>query len=90
MTVSTHPRPQLAREHWTNLNGRWAFGIGDAVDCVNREIIVPYAPETPASGIEAKGYFNTCWYKRSIDTPKLAVGQRLMLHFEAADYTTQV
>ena len=90
MSVSTHPRPQLARENWTNLNGRWAFGIGDSADSITKQITVPYAPETPASGIEAKGYFNTCWYKRPIDTPKLAAGDRLILHFEAADYTTRV
>src|SRR5215471_10242524 len=53
-----YPRPQLVRNPWMSLNGRWDFAI-DA-DGVWRQpsdvewtrmIEVPFAPETPASGI---------------------------------------
>ena len=87
---SSHPRPQLNRGHWTSLDGPWEFGIGDDVAAITRTITVPFAPETPASGIEVKGYFDRCWYRRTIDVPSLKNDQRFFLHYEAADYETHV
>src|SRR5919112_4216634 len=53
-----YPRPQLVRDNWTSLNGRWDFAIDfDGVTDNPREvewdqtIVVPFAPETSASGI---------------------------------------
>jgi beta-galactosidase/beta-glucuronidase len=91
-----HPRPQLQRE-WTNLNGQWDFAI-DADAKWTRPanvkwtagITVPYAPETPASGIAATGFFKACWYKRAIDRPQMRKGERALLHFGAVDYHATV
>ena len=54
------------------------------------EIIVPFSPETQASGINANGYFRVVWYRRGFDRPDLAPGQRLLLHFGAVDYNADV
>ncbi|MBP5294098.1 MAG: glycoside hydrolase family 2, partial [Lachnospiraceae bacterium] len=56
-----HPRPQFVREGWTSLNGIWRFQYDDEdaglnagwTACVpeGRTIRVPFAPESPMSGI---------------------------------------
>lgn len=92
-----YPRPQLTRSAWTSLNGRWQFAIDANAEITNpsrvqfdREIIVPYAPETEASGINDTGYYKAVFYKRQVQAPKLNPGERLLLHFGAVDYKTTV
>ncbi|WP_428938225.1 glycoside hydrolase family 2 protein [Fontivita pretiosa] len=92
-----YPRPQLQRGDWICLDGQWQFAIDrdgstDSPERVrfNRTIEVPFAPETPASGIVETGYFTTCWYRRQFDAPRLARDQRLLLHFGAVDYQASV
>jgi hypothetical protein len=51
---------------------------------------VPFAPETPASGIAHTGFFRACWYRRTFNAPGLAGSQRLILHFGAVDYSASV
>jgi beta-galactosidase/beta-glucuronidase len=87
-----HPRPRLTREHWWSLNGRWQFAIDpdarlgrDDVDFA-REIEVPFAPETQASGVGETGFFSACWYRRAFTTPELDSGERLLMHFGAVDH----
>lgn len=56
-----HPRPQMVRPNWTNLNGVWDFTFdfgrtGMERDLQNaktldKEIIVPFCPESSLSGI---------------------------------------
>lgn len=92
-----YPRPQLQRSHWQSLDGLWQFVLDhaaewttpDQVDWDETTIQVPFAPETPASGINDTGFFNACWYRRRIDTPD-SDGGRLILHFEAVDYVATV
>jgi hypothetical protein len=92
-----YPRPQLARTAWTSLNGRWQFSI-DREGCwrdpsevpFDREIQVPFAPETPASGIGDTSLFRACWYRTRFERPKLGGGERLRLHFGAVDYDATV
>ncbi|CAN5674519.1 glycoside hydrolase family 2 TIM barrel-domain containing protein [soil metagenome] len=92
-----YPRPMLRRENWISLDGPWQFAIDH--DCTHgsadrvkfaRTIQVPFAPETPASGIHETGLFTACWYKRTFETPKLERGQRLILNFGAVDYFATV
>jgi beta-galactosidase/beta-glucuronidase len=92
-----YPRPQLERSDWTSLNGRWDFALDPDArwatpDQVawNATIIVPFSPETEASGIGDTGFYNACWYRRELDAPQLANGERLLLHFGAVDYATTV
>ncbi len=92
-----HPRPQLEREGWISLNGEWDFAIDDTNHCRvpeevtwEKKIRVPFAPETPASGVEYTGYFQACWYRRQFRLPTIQPGQRLMMHFGAVDYAATV
>jgi beta-galactosidase/beta-glucuronidase len=92
-----HPRPQLRRTRWRSLDGTWEFAIDHdakwhAPDDVSwdRRIVVPFAPETLASGIAQRGTYRACWYQRSVDPPELAPGERLILHFGAVDHEARI
>lgn len=92
--IPEYPRPQLVRADWQNLNGQWQFGFGEEVnydDAVSgklpRTICVPFSYETEASGIADQTSHSTVWYSRAVTGKK---GKRTLLHFEGADYQTQV
>ncbi len=92
-----HPRPQLRRNGWTSLNGCWDFALDPqarhrtpADVPFDARILVPFAPETPRSGIEENGLHRACWYRRTFAAPALAEGERLMLRFGAVDHQATV
>jgi beta-galactosidase/beta-glucuronidase len=92
-----YPRPQLRRESWISLNGRWDFAMDEGgtlrapAEVDWRETIqVPFAPEAPASGIGRTHYFQACWYRRTCDLPAVGPGERWLLHFGAVDYRAEV
>jgi len=92
-----YPRPQLRRTQWQSLNGPWQFardvaGLWQSPLDVRWEstIIVPFAPETEASGIGESGFVRACWYRRVIEVVRPSGGQRLLLHFGAVDYAANV
>ncbi|HQR78645.1 MAG TPA: glycoside hydrolase family 2 TIM barrel-domain containing protein [Actinomycetota bacterium] len=84
-----HPRPQLQRDSFVNLNGRWdyAFRIDDcAPPDWDGTIVVPFSPEAPLSGVGRQlqpGEF--LHYRRRLHWPGTATGNRLLLHFGAID-----
>ena len=91
-----YPRPQLVRADWHSLNGTWKFTFDNEYrfkhpsDPIpwNAEIVVPYPPESRASGIGDRGFHHCCWYERSFTLD--AAGQRVLLHFGAVDYYAKV
>jgi Glycosyl hydrolases family 2, sugar binding domain/Glycosyl hydrolases family 2, TIM barrel domain len=92
-----YPRPQLERPEWVSLNGPWEFAIDPDGAWRNPDqirltstIIVPFAPEAPASGVNDSRFYRSCWYRRQFEAPALEGGQRLILHFSAVDYTATV
>ena len=92
-----YPRPMLARPEWVSLNGSWDFAIDAVGDREHPDglqwtdtIVVPFAPETSASGINRTDLFHSCWYRRHIELPPLDEHQRLLLHFGAVDYEATV
>lgn len=93
-----YPRPQLARSDWTCLNGSWQFVIDHEgahrypknVTFGDTNIVVPFAPETPASGIKDTSFYKAVWYRRQVDAPAMKTGDRLILHFGAVDYNARV
>ncbi len=92
-----HPNPQMRRANWRSLNGTWQFcngrdrAAGIPSDVVwESEIQVPFSPETKASGIHDTGFYQSVWYRRTWQQPKLAGDQRLLLHFEAVDWQAKV
>jgi len=92
-----HPRPQLRREECWLLDGDWDFAFDrerrfEHPDDVvwDRTIVVPFAPETPRSGIGDTGYTPACWYRRRLAAPQHEAGHRVLLHFGAVDHTATV
>lgn len=99
-----HPNPQLRRRDWLDLTGTWQFGYDDAdvgleqgwqdqPDCFDREIRVPYPPESAASGIHDTSEHPVVWYRRTLglgDVARWERGRRLVLHFGAVDYAARV
>ena len=69
-----YPRPQLRRESYLNLNGRWQYAIrpdGSAPDAYDGEIIVPFSPESLLSGVMRQvGPGDTLWYRRTFTLPE--------------------
>ena len=67
-----YPRPQLYRPGWISLNGTWEFAFDRSASWRfprqvewDREIRVPFSPETPASGICDPDFTRQCWYRRT-------------------------
>lgn len=96
--LNAYPRPNFARAHWINLNGTWRFAFDDEdiglKECWqqafpgNRDIQVPYAYETPKSGIGDETFHPVVWYSRTIDLQPFS--GRLLLHFEGVDHEALV
>jgi beta-galactosidase/beta-glucuronidase len=93
-----HPRPQFVRDRWLSLNGWWDFEIDQGDSGLERglvgrpltgRILVPFAPESDASGIGNTDYLQAVWYRRTIPVPADWTG-RVLLHFGAVDYDATV
>ncbi len=89
-----YPRPQLARDSWLSLDGSWSYAFDDS-DSVKGvawqgQILVPYPPESSASGVNDQGFHPVVWYQRTFNIPEAWEGQRTILHFGAVDYRAQV
>ncbi|MBQ8382549.1 MAG: beta-galactosidase [Clostridia bacterium] len=95
-----YPRPQLVREPWVNLNGKWEFEIDNAMvgfakkyyerEHLDGEITIPFCPESVLSGIGNVDYMNCVWYKRALDVPAHWKGKSILVHFGAVDYFARV
>jgi beta-galactosidase/beta-glucuronidase len=92
------PRPFLQRPGWISLDGVWQFAIdyggtiADPHDVPwDATIVVPFSPETPASGIGDTGLFRACWYRRTVPVPPASdADSRVLLRFGAVDYKATV
>ena len=80
-----------------SLDGAWDFsldggGTGALPSSVSfdREILVPFSPETLASGIEETGFIPTCWYRKTFEAPRRTRRERIILHFGAVDHHATV
>lgn len=100
MPRAEHPRPDMLREQWMNLNGTWEFEIDNGVSgeerklfeaaSLSQKILVPFCPESDLSGIGNKDFMPCVWYRRTVTIPKEWAGKRVLLHFGACDYDTTV
>lgn len=94
-----YPRPQLMRSAWQNLNGEWDFAFDEENRGVRenwqngipkqKKIQVPFSYETRASGIGDPAQHEVVWYQRNFSFAKKE-GKRSLLHFEGADFQTEV
>jgi hypothetical protein len=90
-----HPRPQLVRADWLNLNGLWEFDIAQPGDeppfgrALTKKILVPFPVESSLSGVGQKA--QEVWYRRTFRVdPWMESGKRILLHFGAVDWETRV
>ncbi len=96
---SEYPRPQFRRPDWLCLNGEWEFEIDTGDSGLERglkdrplaqQIVVPFCPEAPLSGIGNPDYLNAVWYRRTVRLPAEWRGRAARLHFQAVDYDATV
>ena len=94
-----HPRPQLQRTQWLDLGGMWRFAHDDtsrwehpAQVTFDRQIQVPFAPESQASGIGDTTHHPVVWYalELTLEPSQRPHNQCLLLHFGAVDYAAKV
>lgn len=90
-----YPRPIMERTEWKNLNGLWDYAIiekGKHTPSVfDGKILVPFAVESSLSGVgKTVGAEKELVYRCSFDVPSSWKGKRVLLHFGAVDWRTDV
>lgn len=91
-----YPRPQMRRDSYLNLNGRWEYAITDSDEpprCWDGTILVPFSPESALSGVgRTLRPGQTLWYRREVNVPQGFIPRdgRLLLHFGAVDQEAAV
>ena len=91
-----YPRPQMRRDSYLNLNGRWEYAITDSDEpprCWDGTILVPFSPESALSGVgRTLRPGQTLWYRREVTVPQGFIPRdgRLLLHFGAVDQEAAV
>jgi beta-galactosidase/beta-glucuronidase len=90
-----YPRPIMAREQWKNLNGLWEYAIVKAGSpepaAFEGKILVPFAVESSLSGVQKMvGQENELWYKRSVTVPSEWKNKKILLHFGAVDWRSEL
>lgn len=90
-----YPRPIMERKDWKNLNGLWEYAItdkgGQKPSAYQGQILVPFPVESSLSGVGQRvGDRKELWYKRSFSVPSSWKGKRILLHFGAVDWKTDV
>jgi beta-galactosidase/beta-glucuronidase len=89
-----YPRPQLVREEWLSLNGVWQFAPGRLGDSppfsqtLRDAVIVPFPLESALSGYMKREV--RMWYRRAFEVPAGWQDKRVLLHFGAVDWNTDV
>ena len=98
-----YPNPAMARTAWMNLNGLWRYAIrprGEQLPAQSGsapaagwegEILVPWPVESALSGVQRPvSPEQRLWYTRTFTLPSGWRGKRILLHFEAVDWQSQV
>ncbi len=87
----------MVRSQWLNLNGPWNYqedpgDSGEERGLVEKQyaesIVVPFCRESKLSGLEREDRCLAVWYRKVVAIPPEWEGQRVLLHFGAADYET--
>ncbi len=78
-----------------NLNGLWNYAVvplgTTSPSAYEGQILVPFAIESSLSGVGKRlGSDNELWYQRSFEVPSAWKGKRILLHFGAVDWKTDV
>ena len=87
-----YPRPQLKRDSFFNLNGKWKLSVlkGTKEEFVG-DITVPYPPESKLSGIERTLQRGEKYvYNRTFTLPDNFIKDEVILHFGAVDQIAEI
>ena len=89
-----YPRPQLERDSFLCLNGKWEFetNTSDTLpDSYSLQIVVPFAPQSLLSGVhKAVPDEEYLFYRRTFTLPEGFAKDRVILHFGAVDQVADV
>lgn len=90
-----YPRPIMERSDWSNLNGLWNYAVlplgQPAPTSFDGKILVPFAIESSLSGVgQTLGAEKELWYQREFTIPSGWKGKKILLHFGAVDWKTEV
>ena len=90
-----YPRPLMVRPDWQNLNGLWQYAItpkGEKTPSTyDGDILVPFCIESSLSGVQKTvGQDSALWYERTFSIPNEWKNDRVLLHFGAVDWMTDV
>jgi len=90
-----YPRPIMERSDWQNLNGLWDYALipkgGDILQKYDGKILVPFAIESSLSGVGKRvDEKHELVYFRDFSIPSKWKGKRILLHFGAVDWKTDV
>ena len=100
-TRRVHPRPDFMRETFASLDGMWSFAFDDANaglagrwyepgQALPMMINVPFCYQCEMSGIGTDEIHPVIWYRRQFEVPAEMRGKRLLLRFNAVDWSCQV
>lgn len=101
MKRTEYPRPQFYRESWKNLNGEWSFAFDDENKGLkekwflkeaeySQKIEVPFVYQSELSGINDQSQHDIIWYQKLFTLPEEMKDKRIILHFGAVDYSSEV
>ena len=90
-----YPRPMMVRPEWKNLNGLWQYAItakGEKAPAqYEGDILVPFCIESSLSGVQKEvDPDNALWYQKTFAVPSNWKNGRILLHFGAVDWMTDV
>ena len=83
-----YPRPAMRRDSYENLNGLWKYAITQTTEypaAWDGSILVPYSPETKASGVGRTLQPGQWLHYHCTFAPPPGEGGRVLLHFGAVD-----
>lgn len=101
LPLAEYPRPQMERQEWLCLNGKWDYIGGNNVpsalnpsvpisfDHAKESILVPYCPESYLSGIQRKQEINM-WYNKKFELPSHWKNKDIILNFGAVDHDATI
>ena len=92
--LSEYPRPQLVRDSYICLNGKWEFATSSSEkipESFDKDIIVPFCVESYLSKINFC-YPNSTYYfyKKEFKLDKNFIKNKVILHFDSVDQECKV
>lgn len=92
--LSEYPRPQFKRDSYLNLNGIWQCEFCESEEIpaeFSYDIVVPFSPETPLSGVNRMLKSNEYLiYNKIFDLPDDFNKGKVFIHFGAVDQIAKV